>query len=97
MLETVETTTLFKSHFANVTYLQNKATSANQSLTNASYYGIRRNFIIETYYNIMTTAFNDLELSGLVHILIDSQKVTKFENGLKEENALKFSIAAKTK
>ena len=75
----------FKSHFANATYLQNKATSANQSLTNASYHGIRHNFAIEIYYNIMTIAFNDLELSGTAYILTDPQKVPKFENGLKVE------------
>ena len=86
----------FKSHFANATYLQNKATSANQSLSTVAYHGIRRNFTIETYYNIMTTAFNDLALSGPAHILSDPQKITKFENGLKDENALKFSISAKT-
>ena len=86
----------FKLHFANATYLQNKATAANLTIANAAYHGIRRNFTIETYYSIMTTAFNDLALSGPAHILSDPQKITKFENGLKETDALKFSISAKT-
>ena len=86
----------FKLHFANATYLQNKATAANLSISTAAYHGIRRNFTIETYYNIMTTAFNDLALSGPAHIVNDPQKITKFENGLKDHDALKFSISAKT-
>ena len=86
----------FRLHFANATYLQNKATAANLSISTAAYHGIRRNFTIETYYSIMTTAFNDLTLSGPAHNLSDPQKITKFENGLKDHDALKFSISAKT-
>jgi hypothetical protein len=86
----------FKSHFANATYLQNKATSANAAITAACYLGVRRNFTIETYYTIMSNAFNNLALAGPAHILSEPQKITKFEAGLKEENALKFAITAKT-
>ena len=86
----------FKSHFANATYLQNKATSANAAITAACYQGIRRNFTIETYYTIMTNAFNNLTLAGPAHTLSEPQKITKFEAGLKEDNALKFAISAKT-
>ena len=86
----------FKSHFANATYLQNKATSANASITAACYQGVRRNFTIETYYTIMSNAFNNLSIAGPAHTLSEPQKITKFEAGLKEDNALKFAISAKT-
>ena len=86
----------FKSHFANATYLQNKATTANAAITAACYLGVRRNFTIETYYTIMSNAFNNLTLAGPAHILSEPQKITKFEAGLKEDNALKFAITAKT-
>ena len=85
----------FKSHFANATYLQNKATSANSAITAACYQGVRRNFTIETYYTIMSNAFNNLSLAGPAHTLSEPQKITKFEAGLKEDNALKFAISAK--
>ena len=85
----------FKSHFANETYLQNKATTANAAISGACYQGIRRNFMIETYYTIMTNAFNNLSLAGPAHILSEPQKI-KFEAGLKEDNALKFAISAKS-
>ena len=43
----------------------------------------------------MTTAFNNLELSGHVHILTDPQKVPKFENGLKVEMPWNFPLPLK--
>ena len=59
----------FKQHFANDTYKDNLATTANQNMANAVYNGPKRNFSIETYYTIMTTAFNDLATAGTAHAL----------------------------
>ena len=42
-----------KSHFHNEAYKQNRATAANKSLSEVKYYGERRNFSLETYYDIM--------------------------------------------
>lgn len=83
------------SHHRNTTYLDNLATSANATLSAATYHGQRRNFTLETYYNIMTTGFNDLSLAGAAHALNNAQKINKFEAGLKQPNALNFSIMAK--
>ena len=84
-------------HYANRSYKDNKAQSALQSIANAVYTGPKRNFNIETYYTIMSTAFNDLESSGPEHHLNNDQKIAKFEAGLKEPNAINFSIQAKMK
>ena len=87
----------FCQHFANCSYLENKAQTALQNISNAVYNGPKRNFNIETYYTIMSTAFNDLDTSGAAHRLNDEQKIAKFEAGLKEPNAINFAIQAKTR
>ena len=86
----------FKAHFANETYKQNIATVAENTMTNAVYNGPRKNFSIETYYTIMTKAFNDLATAGPSHQLNEEQKITKFESGIKEEKAIGFAITAKS-
>ena len=85
------------NHFRNRSYLDNKAAKAEQSLQQATYSGDKRNFTLETYYTIMTNAFNDLEKAGNAHFLRDDQKVTKFENGLIDSKSVEFSIIAKEK
>ena len=47
----------FKSHFHNEAYKQNLATAVNKSLSEVKYYGERRNFSLETYYDIMSNNF----------------------------------------
>ena len=84
------------SHHRNTTYLDNLATAANATISAASYHGQRRNFTLESYYNIMTTGFNDLSLAGPAHTLNEVQKINKFETGLKQPTALNFSIMAKS-
>ena len=85
----------FKAHFANETYMDNLSTTANNNMNNAVYNGPRKNFTIETYYTIMTTAFNDLATAGTAHALNEEQKISKFEGGIKEEKAISFIIQAK--
>ena len=85
-----------KQHYANATYLQNKATSANAAIQNAFFHGNRRNFTIESYYTIMTNAFNDLNNSGPGYHLSEAQKIIKFEAGLKQDTAIRYAITAKT-
>ena len=77
-----------KKHYANATYLQNKATSANAAIQNAFFHGNRRNFTIESYYTIMTNAFNNLNNSGPGYHLSKAQKIIKFEAGLKQDTAI---------
>ncbi len=84
------------THFRNQTYLDNKATNAENALKNAIYQGRHRNFTMETYYTIMTNAFNDLAQADAAYVLNDEQKITKFENGLKEDKAIQFSINTKS-
>ena len=60
-----------KLHFHNEAYKGNLATAANKSLSEAKYYGKRRNVSLETYYDIMLKSFNMLELLGVAHLLIE--------------------------
>jgi hypothetical protein len=85
----------FEAHFKNDAYLENKATIADQALQNAQYRGERKTFTMESYYTVMSNAFNDLSQSGPAHALNEQQKVTKFENGLKDTTAISWSITAK--
>ena len=66
----------FVKQYKNDAYLENKTSSANQATSNAVYKGERRNFTLDTYYEIMNKAFNDLEEAGPSHILTSQQKVT---------------------
>ena len=85
----------FEAHFKNDAYLENKASAATQAMEGASYKGDRRNFTIESYYIIMANGFNDLAQAGPAHLLNEQQKVTKFENGLKDTTAISWAITAK--
>ena len=85
-----------KQHYANSTYLQNKATAANHAIQNAFYHGPRKNFTIKTYYTIMSNAFNDLNNAGPEYHLTDPQKIVKFEAGLQEDTAIRYAIDAKS-
>ena len=60
-----------KSNFHNEAYKENLATSANKSLSKVKDYGERRNFTLETYYDIMSKNFNMLELAGIEHLLTE--------------------------
>ena len=86
----------FNRHFRNESYLDNIATAATTSMNNAVYKGDRPNFTIETYYNIMSTAFNNLGRAGVAHNLTEQQKITKFEQGLKDKTAISWAITAKS-
>ena len=48
-------------------YKQNLATAANKSRSEVKYYGERRHFSLETYYNIMSKKINMLELAEVAH------------------------------
>lgn len=86
-----------KSHFQNASYKENLASAAENKIRDAKYYGDRRNFTLETYYTVMTGAFNDLQLAGTAHALTEEQKITKFESGLVDDKAIDYSIQAKGK
>jgi hypothetical protein len=83
------------NHFNSDSFKQNKASRAIAALSNAVYQGDRRNFNIETYYSIMSTNFNALVNSGPDYALTEIQKIQKFEEGIKEVNAIKYCIDAK--
>ena len=85
----------FEAHFKNDAYLENKATIADQAIQNAQYSVDRKTFTMESYYIVMSNVFNDLSQSGAAHALNEQQKVTKFENGLKDTTAISWSITAK--
>ena len=78
----------FESHFHNESYLTNKASTATAILNSALYRGDRRNFTLETYYTVMSKAFNDLAESGPAHALNDVKKVSTFEQGLQDPQAI---------
>ena len=77
-----------ENHFRNDAFLDNKASNAIQAMSQAVYKGERRNFTLETYYGIMSKAFNDLEHAGTVHALNEQKKVTAFEQCLKDQTAI---------
>ena len=85
----------FESHYRNAAYLANKASAATMSMNNALYNGDRRNFSLETYYTVMCKAFNDLEDAGIAHALNDVKKVTAFEGGLKDPQAIQWCIISR--
>ena len=87
----------FNSHFRNAAHNDNKASNANLAISQAVYRGERRNFTLETYYGIMSKAFNDLGDAGVEHSLNEQKKVTAFEQGLKEQTAITWYITAKDK
>ena len=80
-----------KSHFHNEACKQNFATATNKSLSEVEYYGERRKFSLETYYDIMSKNFNMLELAGVAHLLTEEQKIIKFEVRLKEDKAINYT------
>ena len=80
----------FESHFRNASYLTNKAAAAMTAMNNAVYNGDRRNFTLETYYTVMSKAFNDLADAGVAHALNDVKKIAAFEQGLKDQQAIQL-------
>ena len=54
-------------------------TTANKSLSEVKYYGERRNFKLEAYYDIMSKNFNMLELAGVAYLLSEEQEIIEFE------------------
>ena len=85
----------FQQHYANRTHLQNKAATANKTLDNTVYVGVRRNFDVETYYQRFQDAFNKLSKCGIEHRLSEPQKILKFQANIREKEATKFAISAK--
>ena len=60
-----------KSNFHNDDYLQNLTTSEHFSLIKSKYCGERRDFTLETYYNIMLRSFKNRIPSGNTHTLTE--------------------------
>ena len=60
------------------------------------FFGGRRNFTLETYYDIMSKNFNMLELAGTAHLSTEEQKIIKFESDLKEDKVIRYSITSKS-
>ena len=84
-----------RNHFMNATYLETKAQVARRNIRNATYHGDRRTFTLQTYYEIFSSAFNDLEYAGARYALNELQKIGEFQNGIKEPDAIRFSMQAK--
>ena len=84
-----------KGHFKTASYEETKVRSAEKKINDANYFGERRNFSIENYYDVLAKAFNDLDDAGGVYKLSEEQKISKFENGLREEKAISYSITAR--
>ena len=83
-----------KSHFKTASYEETKASAAQTVLKNAHFDGARR-FTLQNYYDLITKAFVDLDEAGSVYALSEAQKINTFENGLREQTVISFSIAAK--
>ena len=69
---------------------------ANKSLSELKYYGERRNFTLESYYDIISKNFNILESAGTIPLLTEEQKIIKFEAGPKKEKAISYSTNSKS-
>ena len=67
----------------------------NQVLGKLFYKGEKKFFNIETRYGKMTQDFNNLANAGPSRAMNEAQKVTQFEFGLKDYNAIKYHIKAK--
>ncbi|GFH61776.1 predicted protein [Chaetoceros tenuissimus] len=85
----------FTNHFANDTYLQNKASQAATDLAKLNYSGDKLRFKLEDYYNRMTQCFNDSANGGAQYALNDHQKIQSFCQGLKNDTAIKYHVDAK--
>ena len=85
-----------QNHFQNEAYLTNRANIARSNIKKATYSGTRRHFTMQHYYDIFSKAFNDLEYAGAQFAMNEVQKVTEFQQGLQERNAIQFSMQAKT-
>ncbi|GFH62182.1 predicted protein [Chaetoceros tenuissimus] len=85
----------FVNHFANDTYLQNKAAQAATDLTKLNYSGDKEHFKMEDYYNRMTQCFNDLANGGAQYTLNDHQKIQAFSWGLKNATAVRYHVDTK--
>ena len=56
----------------------------------------KRNFTLESYYDIILKNLNMLESAGTAHLLPEEQKIIKFKAGLKEEKAISYSMNSKS-
>ena len=83
-----------KGHLKTETYDDTKSSNANSTLQSAHYDGNRK-FTLENYYNLVAKEFVQLEETGPVYILTESQNINSFENGLKEPTYINFSITKK--
>ena len=85
----------FELKFRNDSYLTNKATNVTSNMNSAFDNGDHRNFIIETYYEIMLKTFIDLSAALSAHALKYTKKINSFEKGLNEPQAIHWCIILK--
>ena len=85
----------FELHFLNDAYLNNKATAAKSTMNSAFYNGDCRNFTLDTYYTVMSKAFNYFFAAGSSHALIYTKKIKSFEQGLKDPQEIHWYIILK--
>ena len=64
-------------------------------MNSAVYNGDSRNSTLETYYTIISKAFNYLAASGYAHVLNYTKKIHAFEQGLKDLQAICWCIITK--
>ena len=84
-----------KGYFKTASYEETKPCSTEKKIRHARYFGERRNFTIESYYDVFAKAFYGLDDTGGVYKLSEKQKINKFESGLREEKAIIYSITAR--
>ena len=58
----------------------------------AVYNGDCRNFILETYYTIMSKSFNDLSAAGSAHDFNGTKNIDAFEQDLEDPQAIHWCI-----
>ena len=70
------------------------ATAAENDMSTANYHGERKGFTMQTYYSIMSKAFQDLKDAGPEHELSEANMITKFCTNVHCKEAIRCSTAA---
>ena len=87
--------TALRLHYESDSYLQNLRTEALKMISKSEYTGPKKNFDLASLYNIHVSAHNMLAESGMPYS--DTQKITAFQQRLREPLAINFSVNALSK
>ena len=83
-----------KGYLKKEAYEEKKYSKANDIIKSAHHDG-NRMFTLDNYYNLFAKPFVQLEESDPVYTLSEAQNINEFENRLKDNRAINFSITAK--